>query len=47
MYVLLLEKYVHAHLGYQILESHGRLDKTIHVENSVKGCCLRQLRVVF
>ena len=33
---VLLEKAVHAQLGHHILESHGRLDKTMYSESSVK-----------
>ena len=39
---MLLEKNVHAHPGYTILESHGRLDKMIHFESVVKACCSQQ-----
>ena len=43
---ILLENTAYAQLGYQ-LESHGRLDKTIYDESSVKVSCKRQQWVLF
>ena len=33
---VLLKKTVHTQLGYTILESHRKLDKTVYGESSVK-----------
>ena len=43
---ILLENTAHVQLGYQ-LESHGRLDKTMYDESSVKVSCKRQQWVLF
>ena len=40
-------KRMRMHIWDIVLESHGRLDKTVHVESSVKACRSRQPWVVF